>query len=98
MAFLEDVGADLDAIAHLALDGIAAAVHDGGDVLDDDGAPEVLGVEHGDDLILPPVFHEIGLLSLEGRAHGFEVRLGRGRPRRAGGQHERGRAAQVERA
>ena len=47
VALLEDVGADLDAAAHLALDGIAPAVHDGGDVLDDDGAAKVFGVEHG---------------------------------------------------
>ena len=49
VAFLEDVGGHLQDHPHLALDGVAPAVHDGLDVLDDDGAPEVLGVEHGFD-------------------------------------------------
>src|SRR6185295_16279460 len=47
VAFLEDVGGDLQRHPDLALDGIAPAVHQGRDVLDDDRAAEVLGVEHG---------------------------------------------------
>src|SRR5262249_37413357 len=38
VAVLEDVGRDLEDRAHLALDGIASAVHGGLDALDDDGA------------------------------------------------------------
>src|SRR5262249_3330444 len=41
VAFLEDVGLHLDDGAELTLDGVAASVNGGGDVLDDDGAPKI---------------------------------------------------------
>jgi hypothetical protein len=47
VAFLEHVGGHLDLVARLALDGIAPTVHGGGDVLDHDGAAQVLGGQHG---------------------------------------------------
>ena len=47
VAFLEDVGADLERVADLALDRVAPGIHGRCDVLDDDRAAQLLGIERG---------------------------------------------------